>query len=428
MNLLVVAKENSATKSFAQLLLALEPPAEILNRIGRLIGDKESQRGAASATKLDIHPALRQQPIESKKLLVTTGGAFVNEYSMRWMGLRNWAESHFIACIDEAQQFGEEREVERQHFCCPFQTPGGIARNPQAFETRQCLLKAPHGLRSTQDARLPVELSGKLHNLLKASDHQDAAVICEFLKQRGRHFEGMYAPAELEEGEDDPGTQFSSVPTRYSDASSTGAAESPITQTEYVLQVDSAMVALTLALEHLLAHPEVMNTARISSSTDTVGAGEHAWSLILPSSSRTPNIIYVPSVGCRYVKLNRISLEGEYPSRTIGTRATGGFQGLPLGNITILWDAPTLMTHWLIQDDLSALTDCLIDLFKPNKAKEKPLLFMATRNKDKRSLLYSKEVRHNDGISVQTVASSAGSTAAVGVCRWLSGIQQGETT
>ena len=143
-------------------------------------------------------------------------------------GLRSWAETLFIACIDEAQQFGEEREVAAAALlppACillftgdPFQTPGGIARNVQAFETRQCLLKTPHGLRSTQDARLPAELSGKLHSLLKASDHQDAAVICEFLKQRTRPYQGMFAPMEPDEGEHDPGmARFSSVPTRYPD-------------------------------------------------------------------------------------------------------------------------------------------------------------------------------------------------------------------
>ena len=128
---------------------------------------------------------------------------------MRWTGLRSWAETLYIACIDEAQQFGEEREVAAAALlppACillftgdPFQTPGGIARNAQAFETRQCLLKTPHGLRSTQDARLPAELSGKLHSLLKASDHQDAAVIGEFLKQRTRPYQGMFAPMEPEQ-------------------------------------------------------------------------------------------------------------------------------------------------------------------------------------------------------------------------------------
>ena len=43
MRMLLVAKENSATKSFAQLLHSLEPPVEVLERIGRLIGDKEAK-------------------------------------------------------------------------------------------------------------------------------------------------------------------------------------------------------------------------------------------------------------------------------------------------------------------------------------------------------------------------------------------------
>ena len=249
-HLLLVAKENSATKSFAQLLLALEPPAEILEKIGRPIGDKEAQRGAASATKLDINPALRQQAIETKQLLITTGGAFVNEYSMRWTGLKSWTETLFIACVDEAQQFGEEREVAAAALlppACillftgdPFQTPGGIARNAQAFETRQRLLKTPHGLRSTQDA---TELAGKLHSLLKASDHQDAAVICEFLKQRTRPYQGMFAPMEPDEVDYDPElARFSSVPTRYPDHLLEGIQGSPATQIEYVLQMGSPMV------------------------------------------------------------------------------------------------------------------------------------------------------------------------------------------
>ena len=193
-----------------------------LDRVGRLIGDREAQRGAALATKLNINPALRQQAIESRQLL------FVNEYSMRWTGLRNWAETLFIACIDKAQHFGEEREVAAAALLAPscillfpgdpFQTPAGIARNAQAFETKQCLLETSHGLRSTQDARLPTELSGKLHSLLKASDHQDAAMICKFLKQRRKPYQGMFAPMEPEEVERDPGmAHFSSVPTRYPD-------------------------------------------------------------------------------------------------------------------------------------------------------------------------------------------------------------------
>ena len=79
--------------SFAKLLMALEPPLEILGRLGRLIGDKESQRGAAAATDLDIHPSLRQQAIETKNAANNN----------RW-SLCQWV----LYALDRAQELGRE--------------------------------------------------------------------------------------------------------------------------------------------------------------------------------------------------------------------------------------------------------------------------------------------------------------------------------
>ena len=43
LKILFLCKENSGTKSFADLLLWLDPPSEVLGRIGRLVGDQEQE-------------------------------------------------------------------------------------------------------------------------------------------------------------------------------------------------------------------------------------------------------------------------------------------------------------------------------------------------------------------------------------------------
>ena len=51
-----VSKENSGTRSFADLLLWLDPPSGVFGRIGRLVGDQERNKSSYSHTKFDIHP------------------------------------------------------------------------------------------------------------------------------------------------------------------------------------------------------------------------------------------------------------------------------------------------------------------------------------------------------------------------------------
>ena len=52
LKILFICKENSGTRSFADLLLWLDPPSGVLGRIGRLVGDQERNKSSYSHTKL----------------------------------------------------------------------------------------------------------------------------------------------------------------------------------------------------------------------------------------------------------------------------------------------------------------------------------------------------------------------------------------
>ena len=56
LKILFICKENSGTRSFADLLLWLDPPSGVFGRIGRLVGDQERNKSSYSHTKFDIHP------------------------------------------------------------------------------------------------------------------------------------------------------------------------------------------------------------------------------------------------------------------------------------------------------------------------------------------------------------------------------------
>jgi len=51
LKILFLCKENSGTRSFADLLLWLDPPQGVLGRIGRLVGDQERNKSSYSHTR-----------------------------------------------------------------------------------------------------------------------------------------------------------------------------------------------------------------------------------------------------------------------------------------------------------------------------------------------------------------------------------------
>ena len=60
LKILFICKKNSGTRSFADLLLWLDPPSGVFGCIGRLVGDQEHNKNSYSHTKFDIHPRERR--------------------------------------------------------------------------------------------------------------------------------------------------------------------------------------------------------------------------------------------------------------------------------------------------------------------------------------------------------------------------------
>ena len=61
LKILFICKENSGTRSFADLLLWLDPPSGVFGRIGRLVGDQERNKSSYSHTKFEGTKANAEQ-------------------------------------------------------------------------------------------------------------------------------------------------------------------------------------------------------------------------------------------------------------------------------------------------------------------------------------------------------------------------------
>ena len=118
---LVICKENSAARSFVQLLLSTSPPTSVLMRLGRLVSDDEY---SANRTELDVPPTDRNDSLKTKRALVATGGLLANELKSRWTGIRTWSEDLTVAFMEEAQQYGGANEVVGGHSLAPPSTVG----------------------------------------------------------------------------------------------------------------------------------------------------------------------------------------------------------------------------------------------------------------------------------------------------------------
>ena len=195
LKILFLCKENSGTRSFADLLQWLDPPEGVLRRIGRLVGDQERNKSSYSHTKFDINPRERRQMIgkchlimatggrlgmflhnsiiaktnlcydlakakkatDGKKIIMATGGTVAQDLTMQWSSMSGFMQDLSLMVIDEGQQYGTDREIatisllKQQPLLLwtgdAQQTPGGIARTaPNVKRSRQLLLAKRHGL------------------------------------------------------------------------------------------------------------------------------------------------------------------------------------------------------------------------------------------------------------------------------------------
>ena len=151
LKILFICKENSGTRSFADLLLWLDPPSGVLGRIGRLVRDRERNKSSYSHTKFDINPRERRQMLNRCQLVMATGGTIAQDLTMQWSTLGGFMQDLSLLVIDEGQQYGTDREIavisllKQQPLVIwtgdSQQTPGGIAQAaPNAKRSRQLLL------------------------------------------------------------------------------------------------------------------------------------------------------------------------------------------------------------------------------------------------------------------------------------------------
>ena len=111
LKILFICKENSGTRSFADLLLWLDPPSGVFGRIGMLVGDQERNKSSYSHTKFDIHPRERRQMLNKCQLILATGGTVAQDLTMQWSTMGGFMQELSLLVIDEGQQYGTDREI-----------------------------------------------------------------------------------------------------------------------------------------------------------------------------------------------------------------------------------------------------------------------------------------------------------------------------
>ena len=106
LKMLFICKENSGTRSFADLLQWLAPPQQVSKRIGRLVGDQERNKSSYSQTKFDIHPRDRRTMLSKCQLILATGGTVAQDLTMQWSTMDSFMQNLSLLIIDEGQQYG----------------------------------------------------------------------------------------------------------------------------------------------------------------------------------------------------------------------------------------------------------------------------------------------------------------------------------
>ena len=106
----LICKENTGTKSFIDVLIYLQLPKEVFDRVGRLISDGEASKPGQSTNRDLPHP-VRQKRMPECDLLVMTGGTHTSDRTSHWPKLEERQRNLVFTVVDEAQQFGTDREV-----------------------------------------------------------------------------------------------------------------------------------------------------------------------------------------------------------------------------------------------------------------------------------------------------------------------------
>ena len=339
LKILFICKENSGTRSFADLLLWLDPPSGVFGRIGRLVGDQERNKSSYSHTKFDIHPRERRQMLNKCQLILATGGTVAQDLTMQWSTMGGFMQELSLLVIDEGQQYGTDREIAvisllRQQPLVLWtgdseQTPGGIDRAARnAKRSRQLLLAEKHGLRSDRNYYMPANLADAMIRLLDGSANEGLAAISQILK-RGQPTLGQLWTSHLspQDAEDlsAASTVLPGLRAQFEAAQPNMQRYSRFVDSELLagtaINFPRSLVRLAWILQQAATLLPMAGDIQAVLNSQTAGVSDiHAWGLMLPSSSRVSPVTYHAVVAVRYPDLCR-QINGLWE---LGSFASGG--------------------------------------------------------------------------------------------------------
>ena len=422
----LICKENTGTKSFIEVLIYLQLPAEVFKRVGRLISDGEANKPGQSTSK-DLPHTVRQKRMPECDLLVMTGGTHTSDRTSYWPRLAEWQHNLAFTVVDEAQQFGTDREVTAIAMLPPTsfilwtgdaqQTPGGIAKGDTQFaRSRQQLMSRRHALRCPQKELTPHKLHTALLNHLADVDLPSV-----------NDFQEMFAAAKANPGPiwvGDIDTDQAKVRQQlqqlypnqelsWREATMDEHQALPMTADPQLLKSHinpTSIVCFAYICMSLETNPEWLPAIQAQSNVDTAGcAGAFSWGLMLPTSTRTAGVTYTSIVGVRYDMLCEL-LNGEW---RIGTHTLGGVDGLVGGFQFVHWYKPQKYYQYSRNCDLLAVIEPLFQALRATH--DDASLLVMSANNDDRDTMRKWDLAQDKAVAFNSVASSAGSTATMAV-------------
>ena len=377
LKILFICKENSGTRSFADLLLWLDPPSGVFGRIGRLVGDQERNKSSYSHTKFDIHPRERRQMLSKCQLILATGGTVAQDLTMQWSTMGGFMQELSLLVIDEGQQYGTDREIAvisllRQQPLVLWtgdseQTPGGIDRAARnAKRSRQLLLAKKHGLRSDRNYYMPANLADAMIRLLDGSANEGLAALGQILK-RGQPTLGQLWTSHLSPQDEEDlraaSTVLPGLRAQFEAAQPNMQRHSKFVDSELLagttINFPRSLVRLAWILQHAATLLPMAGDIQAVLNSQTAGVSDiHAWGLMLPSSSRVSPVTYHAVVAVRYPDLCR-QINGLWE---LGSFASGGLPDKPPGFQLVLWDTNARI-NGLVATDLETLVSEVLTPF-----------------------------------------------------------------
>ena len=278
--MMVICKENSAARSFLQLIESLDPPDTVKELIGRVVSEEEASQHVLS---MDIPPSRRNEAIPWKAVLIGTGGLFAGELKNRWSVLNHWAEDLMMAFVEEAQQYGAVNEVVvvvrlLYRTLSVFggdkcQTPGGLNKAARGADmARQKLLTRRHGLRIDSKQLFPTQLESKLGTLMSKSNSPLAGTLQAALRGEEKH-PGLFCRSNS--------TQLDQLAQALPQLKCLGGSEG------YFLDWQSSVVRAAVVILVAIQDDSFFETAIAKTNLESAGAvGDYNWHLMLETSAR----------------------------------------------------------------------------------------------------------------------------------------------